>query len=80
MPPIFAIRRARRYLDQKGSPVTLCVTGGFRDSSDIAKALALGADAVALATAFPDFHRMSAVQSPVIRVYARQVLQHRTKT
>ncbi|MBO1265878.1 CDGSH iron-sulfur domain-containing protein [Proteiniclasticum sp. SCR006] len=51
IPPIFAIRRARKYLDQKGSPVTLCVTGGFRDSSDIAKALALGADAVALATA-----------------------------
>ena len=33
------------------SRVTLCVAGGFRDSTDIAKALALGADAVALATA-----------------------------
>ena len=31
--------------------MTLCVTGGFRDSADIAKALAMGADAVALATA-----------------------------
>ena len=51
LPPIFAIRRARRYLDTVGSEVTLCVTGGFRDSTDIAKALALGADAVALATA-----------------------------
>jgi glutamate synthase domain-containing protein 2 len=51
LPPIFAIRRARRYLDEQGSQVTLCVTGGFRDSMDIAKGLALGADAVALATA-----------------------------
>jgi glutamate synthase domain-containing protein 2 len=51
LPAIYALRRARRFLDEKRSPVTLCVTGGFRDSSDIAKALALGADAVALATA-----------------------------
>ncbi|NOZ86593.1 MAG: FMN-binding glutamate synthase family protein, partial [Deltaproteobacteria bacterium] len=51
VPPVMAIRRARRYLDNVDSRVTLCVTGGFRDSSDIAKALALGADAVALATA-----------------------------
>ena len=51
LPPIFAIRRARRYLDQHAKEVTLCVAGGFRDSTDIAKALALGADAVALATA-----------------------------
>ena len=51
VPAIFAIRRARKYLDSVGSEVTLCVTGGFRDSSDIAKGLALGADAVALATA-----------------------------
>lgn len=51
LPPIYAIRRARLHLDKVNSPVTLCVTGGFRDSTDIAKALALGADAVALATA-----------------------------
>ncbi|VAW29712.1 Glutamate synthase [NADPH] large chain, partial [hydrothermal vent metagenome] len=51
IPPIFVIRRARKYLDKVNSKVTFCVTGGFRDSSDIAKALALGADAVALATA-----------------------------
>lgn len=49
--PVYAIRRARRYLDSKDSDVTLCATGGFRDSSDIAKGLALGADAIALATA-----------------------------
>ncbi|HBH11881.1 MAG TPA: glutamate synthase [Clostridiales bacterium] len=51
IPAIFTIRRARKYLDSVGSDVTLCITGGLRDSSDIAKGLALGADAVALATA-----------------------------
>lgn len=51
IPPIFVIRRARKYLDSVKSDVTLCITGGFRDSSDIAKAIALGANAVALATA-----------------------------
>ncbi len=51
LPPIFALHRARKLLDDRGSGVTLCLTGGFRDSTDIAKALAMGADAVALATA-----------------------------
>ncbi len=51
IPSIFVIRRARKFLDKVKSDVTLCITGGFRDSSDIAKAIALGADAVALATA-----------------------------
>ncbi|NLF56384.1 MAG: glutamate synthase [Candidatus Hydrogenedens sp.] len=51
LPPVYAVHRARRFLDNAGTGVTLCVTGGFRDSADIAKALALGADAVALATA-----------------------------
>lgn len=51
LPLVFAIRHARRFLDGVGSKVTLCITGGLRDSTDIAKALALGADAVALATA-----------------------------
>lgn len=51
IPPIFVIRRARKYLDKVGSKVTLCITGGFKTSADIAKGLALGADAIALATA-----------------------------
>jgi len=51
LPPVFALHRARKVLDAAGSRVTLCITGGFRDSADIAKALAMGADAVALATA-----------------------------
>lgn len=51
VPPVFAIRKARKYLDEMKSEVTLCATGGFRDGADIAKGLALGADAIALATA-----------------------------
>lgn len=51
LPPIYAIRKARCYLDEQNSNVTLCVAGGFRDSTDVAKAIALGADAVAFATA-----------------------------
>ncbi len=51
LPPIYAIRRARQYLEKVKSKTTFCVAGGFRDSTDVAKALALGADAVALATA-----------------------------
>ncbi len=50
IPAIFVIRRARKYLNKVNSNVSLCITGGFRDSSDIAKAIALGADAIALAT------------------------------
>jgi len=51
LPPVYALHRARQFLDKAGCPATLCITGGFRDSADIAKALAMGADAVALATA-----------------------------
>jgi glutamate synthase domain-containing protein 2/rubredoxin len=52
IPTIFALARARRFLDARGADaVSLVITGGLRLSSDIAKALAMGADAVALATA-----------------------------
>ncbi|HSL19399.1 MAG TPA: glutamate synthase-related protein [Methylomirabilota bacterium] len=52
IPTIYALARARRFLDERGADgVSLIVTGGFRTSSDIAKALAMGADAVALASA-----------------------------
>ena len=50
VPTIPALARARRHLDRrKRRDVTLVVTGGLRDASDFAKALALGADAVAIA-------------------------------
>ena len=52
VPTIFALARARRYIEGHGiKGVTLVVTGGLRVSSDFAKALALGADAVAVGTA-----------------------------
>ncbi|PFG58074.1 glutamate synthase domain-containing protein 2 [Vibrio sp. ES.051] len=51
VPTIPALARARRYLDQKGMSdhVTLIVTGGLRVPMDFVKALALGADGVAIA-------------------------------
>jgi len=52
IPTIYALDRARRYLDGRGiKDVTLIATGGLRVSPDFAKALALGADAVAIGTA-----------------------------
>jgi len=51
VPTLFALARARRHLDRcYASKISLIVTGGLRVSSDIAKALAMGADAVALGT------------------------------
>ncbi len=52
IPTIYALARARRSLDAAGAEgVSLVVTGGLRNSADIAKALAMGADAVAIASA-----------------------------
>ncbi|MEO5351468.1 MAG: FMN-binding glutamate synthase family protein, partial [Magnetococcus sp. YQC-3] len=47
-----ALGRARRFLDSTGAgrQVSLLITGGVRSSGDIAKCLAMGADAVGLAT------------------------------
>lgn len=50
VPTVFALARARKYLDSVESNVSLVITGGLRVSTDFAKALALGADAVAVAT------------------------------
>lgn len=50
VPTIPALSRARRHLDAAGADqVTLIITGGLRTESDFVKALALGADAVAVA-------------------------------
>lgn len=52
IPSIFALHRARKFLDEKGAKgVSLVITGGLRVSSDFAKAIALGADAIAIGTA-----------------------------
>lgn len=51
VPTIYALYRARKYLDAVGSDIDLVITGGLRVSSDFAKAIAMGADAVAVASA-----------------------------
>ncbi len=52
VPTIPALARARRHLDRRGrGDVTLVITGGLRTHTDFAKALALGADAVAVSNA-----------------------------
>jgi len=51
VPTLFSLYRARKFLDERNaSHVSLVITGGLRVSSDFAKALAMGADAVAVAT------------------------------
>ena len=51
VPTIYALYRARKYLDSVHAKIDLVITGGLRVSSDFAKALAMGADAVAIASA-----------------------------
>jgi len=50
VPTIPALARARRYLDEQGASgrVTLIATGGLRLPIDFVKAMALGADGVAI--------------------------------
>jgi len=50
VPTIPALARARRYLNEKNARgnVTLIITGGLRVPIDFVKAMALGADAIAL--------------------------------
>ncbi len=50
VPTIYALSRARKYLDENNSDISLTITGGLRISSDFAKALAMGADAIAIGT------------------------------
>ncbi|NOQ26573.1 MAG: Rieske 2Fe-2S domain-containing protein [Bacteroidales bacterium] len=50
VPTIPALARARKYLDKSGKKdVTLIITGGLRVPEDFAKAMMLGADAIAVA-------------------------------
>jgi glutamate synthase domain-containing protein 2/CDGSH-type Zn-finger protein len=51
VPTIPALARARHYMDKEGASgrVTLLITGGLRMPSDFIKALALGADGIAIA-------------------------------
>jgi len=53
VPTLPALARARRHLDRSGKngEVTLIITGGLRTPADFAKAMALGADGVAVSNA-----------------------------
>ena len=51
VPTVYALSRARKYLDSVGSDISLVITGGLRVSADFVKALAMGADAIAIASA-----------------------------
>ncbi len=52
VPTIPALARARHYLDKNGyNDITLIITGGLRTPADFVKALALGADAIAVSNA-----------------------------
>jgi glutamate synthase domain-containing protein 2 len=52
VPSMYALYRAKKYLrEKKIDDVSLLITGGFRVSSDFVKALAMGADAVAIGSA-----------------------------
>ncbi len=52
VPTIPALARARKHLDKVGATdITLIITGGLRVAEDFAKALMLGADAIAVSNA-----------------------------
>src|SRR5262249_11592013 len=53
IPALAALRQARKALDDvgKSGDISLVYAGGIRNGADVAKALALGADAVAIGTA-----------------------------
>lgn len=51
VPTVYALARARAYMDAHDMKQELVITGGFRTSGEMIKALAMGADAVAVATA-----------------------------
>ncbi|NMS90360.1 FMN-binding glutamate synthase family protein [Clostridioides difficile] len=50
IPTIFALHRARKYIDTHELDIDLVITGGLRVSTDFVKALAMGADAIAIAS------------------------------
>lgn len=51
VPTMYALARARSYMKEHDMKQQLIMTGGFRTSGDMIKALAMGADAIAIASA-----------------------------
>ena len=50
IPTVYALARARAYMDEHQMKQDLIMTGGFRTSGQMIKALAMGADAIAIST------------------------------
>jgi len=50
IPTIFALYRAKKYIIENKLDIDLVITGGLRVPSDFAKAIAMGADAIAIAS------------------------------
>ena len=51
VPTVYALSRARKYMDEHNMCQQLVITGGLRTSRDFIKALAMGADAIAISSA-----------------------------
>ncbi|MDV0443606.1 glutamate synthase-related protein [Methanorbis rubei] len=51
VPTVYALARAAKFLREHAPEIDLVITGGLRTSKDFVKALALGADAVAVSSA-----------------------------
>ena len=51
VPTVYALARARKYMDEHNMCQQLVITGGLRTSRDFVKAIAMGADAVAISSA-----------------------------
>jgi len=72
IPSLYALVRAVEHLERRGArnSVSLIMTGGFRDSADMLKAIALGADAfyigypVDIASVYTQLNRMPPGSSP----------------
>jgi len=50
IPTIFALYRAKKYILENNLDIDLVITGGLRLPSDFSKAIAMGADAIAIAS------------------------------
>ena len=50
VPTIFALHRAKKYILENNLEIDLVITGGLRVPSDFSKAIAMGADAIAIAS------------------------------
>ena len=51
VPTVYALYRAKKYLTEHNLDIDLVITGGLRTSADFAKAIAMGATGIAVASA-----------------------------